>query len=360
MNNRPASSNDITRITLAVLFILILITASLWVVRPFLTSFIWAVMIVIATWPQLLKTQRRLGGRRWAAVTVMTLALLLILIIPFSLAVLVIAGQIDEIAAWTKSLANFSVPPPPESLHRIPLAGPRIAAKWQQLAEVSPERLYEQVGPYAGKVGAWFIDQAGNIGMMLLRFLLTVVFAAILYASGEKAAEGVLKFASRLAGDRGRDAAILAARAVRAVALGLVLTSIVQSIMGGIGVAAAGIPMAAVLTGIMFVLTLAQVGPAPVLFPAVGWLYWSGDAVRGTILLVWALFVTTFDNFLRPILIRKGGADLPLSLVFPGVIGGLVAFGIIGLFIGPVVLVVTYTLLAAWVSDREPDKAPDA
>jgi len=115
----------------------------------------------------------------------------------------------------------------------------------------------------------------------------------------------------------------------------------------------AGVPAAAVLTAIMFILCIAQLGPVLVLIPAVIWLYWSGQTLWGTVLLIFTIVAATLDNFLRPVLIKKG-ADLPLLLIFAGVIGGLIAFGIIGLFIGPVVLAVTYTLLGAWVDGGEP------
>jgi predicted PurR-regulated permease PerM len=148
---------------------------------------------------------------------------------------------------------------------------------------------------------------------------------------------------------------VLAGQAIRAVALGVVVTAIVQSAAAGIGLAVVGIPYAAVLTAIIFILCIAQLGPLLVLAPAVGWLYWSGDAVWGSVLLVWTLLVGALDNVLRPILIKRG-ADLPLLLIFAGVIGGLVGLGIIGLFVGPVILAVTYRLLESWIADidRQP------
>ena len=112
----------------------------------------------------------------------------------------------------------------------------------------------------------------------------------------------------------------------------------------------AGIPFASLLTAVMFLLCIAQLGPSLVVVPAVAWLYWKGDTVWATALLVWSIPVVTLDNFLRPILIRRG-LDLPLLLIFAGVIGGLIAFGLIGLFVGPVVLAVTYRLLLAWVDE---------
>jgi predicted PurR-regulated permease PerM len=130
------------------------------------------------------------------------------------------------------------------------------------------------------------------------------------------------------------------------------------SILGGIGLAVSGVPAAAVLTAIMLILCIAQLGPAPVLVPAVIWLYWSGQTLWGTVLLAFTIVAVTMDNFLRPYLIKKG-ADLPLLLIFAGVIGGLIAFGIIGLFIGPVVLAVTYTLLGVWVGGNPVETAAE-
>ena len=192
--------------------------------------------------------------------------------------------------------------------------------------------------------------------MVVLEFFLMVIISAILYANGESAAAGVRKFARRLAGRDGEEAVVLAAKAVRGVALGIVITAIIQSCIGGIGLAVTGVPTAALLTAVMFMLCLAQIGPSVVLVPAVIWLYWVHGALWGTVLLVFTVPAMTIDSFIRPMLVRKG-ADLSLVLIMAGVIGGLIAFGIIGLFIGPVVLAVTYTLLKAWVSHGDHHEA---
>jgi predicted PurR-regulated permease PerM len=198
----------------------------------------------------------------------------------------------------------------------------------------------------------WFVAQAGSVGLMILHFLLTVILSAVLYATGESAAAGVRHFAHRLAGQRGEGAAILASQAIRGVALGVVGTAMIQAALGGISLVICGVPAAAVLTAVIFMFCVAQIGPVLVMGPAVAWLYWSGQSAWGTVLLVCTIIVGTVDNFIRPVLIKKG-ADLPLLLIFAGVIGGLIAFGIIGLFIGPVVLAVTYTLLESWITGGE-------
>ena len=348
----PPPSRDLTRTMLVVLFIVALIVANFFILKPFLPAFVWAVTIVVATWPLMLRLQTWLRGKRGFAVAVMSLALLLILIVPFTFAIVTLVDNADMIKGSAESLKAKGLPPPPGWVSGIPLAGPRLSESWQELASAGPEGLSARVVPYAGKIVNWFVDQAGSIGMMFVQFLLTVIICAILYAGGEPAADAVRRFFRRLAGQKGDDMIVLAARAIRGVALGVVVTALVQSLLGGIGLAVAGVPAAAVLTAIMFMLCIAQLGPALILFPAVAWLFWSDQTLWGSVLLVWSLFVVTLDNFLRPILIKKG-ADLPLLLIFAGVIGGLIAFGIIGLFIGPVVLAVTYTLLGAWVDGGE-------
>jgi len=348
MNAKTPVTMELTRTILGVLFIGTLIAASFWILLPFLTAILWATTIVVTTWPVLLGLQARFRGKRWLAVTVMTVLLLLVIIVPFSLAVSVIVDKVGDIAASGKSLAAFTIPSPPGWLDRIPMAGPKVAATWRQYAALPREELSALLTPYAGKALRWFAAQAGSILMMFLQFLLTVIISAILYAKGEATASGVRSFARRLAGQHGEDAVNLSAKAIRGVALGIVVTAIIQTSIGGIGLVITGVPAAAVLMAVMFMLCLAQVGPALVLIPAVIWLYGMDGALWGTILLVVSIIAVSIDNVVRPVLIRKG-ADLPLVMIFAGVIGGLVAFGILGLFIGPVVLAVSYTLLKTWV-----------
>ncbi len=350
MTNAP---HDLTRTVLAVLSIGMLIAASFWIVRPFLPAVIWATMIVVASWPLMLRVQARLWGNRALAVTVMTLALLFVLIVPLALAVGTIVSNAEEMAGWVRALKTVNLPAPPEWVRALPVVGERTADAWQKLAAAGVAELSEKASPYAGQALRWFVAQIGSVGALLVQFLLTVGIAAVMFATGEQAAAGVSRFGRRLAGARGEDVVRLAAQAVRGVALGVVVTALIQAILGGIGLATAGVPFAAVLTAVMLLLAIAQIGVVPVLAPAVVWLYWNDEAGWATALLVWTVFVTTLDNFLRPILIKRG-ADLPLLLIFSGVIGGLVAFGLAGIFIGPVVLAVTYMLLEAWVVDAPP------
>jgi predicted PurR-regulated permease PerM len=345
---------DLTRITLGVAAIGALTLASFWIVRPFIGATIWATMIVVATWPVLIAVQARLGGRRWLAVAVMTGVMLLVFIVPFMLAIGTLIDNADRISGWVTTILTATPPPAPAWLQNVPLVGPRLAEIWNDLVDAGASGLMPRLQPYAGGAAQWFLKEAGTLGGALLQFLLTIVITAIMYSGGDAAAAGVRAFARRLAGARGEDVVNLGGAAIRGVALGVVVTALVQSIVGGIGLAITGVPFAPVLTALMFILCIAQLGPTLVLAPAVAWMYWTGDNVWASVLLVWAVVVGTMDNVLRPYLIKKG-ADLPLLLIFAGVIGGLLSFGLLGIFVGPLVLAVTYTLLEAWVRD---DGAP--
>ena len=345
--------SDLTRTTLAVLFVAGLIAACFWILRPFLPAVIWATTLVVATWPVMLRVQHRLWNRRGLAVAIMTLALLLVFLVPFWLAITTIIDNFDRIVEWGTSLKSFKLPPPPQWLAAIPLFGDRAAQLWDSVAASGVEPLVAKAAPYAGGAASWFVAALGGLGIVFVQFLLTVVIAAIMYVGGERAAAAAQRFGYRLAGERGEQSVELAGQAIRSVALGVVVTAVAQSVLGGVGIAIAGVPFAAVLTAIMFMLCIAQLGPLPVLLPVVIWLYWSGKSGWGTFafLLVWTIVVGSLDSILRPFLIRKG-AHLPLVLLLAGVIGGIIAFGLVGIFLGPVVLGVGYTLLQSWMAEE--------
>lgn len=352
---------DLARNTLAILCILGLIGLSVWVLLPFLAATVWAVMIVVATWPLFRSLEARLGNRRGPAVAIMSLAMLLLLVLPLWLAIDTIFDHSEQLTTAGKSFAANGLPPPPTWVKAVPLVGERIAAGWAQLDAAGATGIVAKVTPYAADTGKWVLAQVGGVGGMLIQFLLVVTIAAILYSSGETGARMARRFGRRLAGERGENSIILAGQAIRGVALGVGVTAIVQTVLGGIGLAIAGVPFASLLSAVMLMLCIAQVGPLLVLLPAAGWMYWTGDTGWATGLLIWSLIVGNLDNFLRPMLIRRG-ADLPLLLIFAGVIGGMLSFGLIGIFVGPVVLAVTYTLTLAWIEDAlgkdEPELPP--
>ena len=349
--------HDLARVTLGVLSILLLISGSLWVLRPFVGALVWATMLVVSTWPLMKSVEARLGQRRGAAVAFMTVTMLLLLIVPLWAAVATLIGSADQATALARTLAESGLPPPPPWLAGLPLVGEKAQAAWLRAAEAGPAGVGAEAAPYLADAARWMLSKLGSVGGTVIQFLLVVILSAILYVNGETAAAGVRRFGRRIAGTRGENAIVLAGQAIRGVALGVGATAVVQTVLGSIGLLVAGIPFVAFLSALILLLCIAQLGPALVLFPAVGWLYWRGDVTAATILLLWSIAVQALDNVLRPVLIRRG-ADLPLLLIFAGVVGGLLGFGLVGIFVGPVVLAVSYTLLTAWIEDGLQEPGP--
>ena len=343
--------NDLARTTFSVLFIGAMLVACFWILGPFLPALIWASTLVIATFPLMLRVQEALWNIRVLAVAVMTAVLLLVFVIPFWLAIGTILDHATQIVGVVRALETFRLPPAPEWLVAFPLIGERASELWESASDMGLRDLGPQLVPYAGRATNWFAAQVGSLGIVFGEFVLTVVLAAVIYTRGEAAATFVIQLGSRLGGARGEEAVRLAGMAIRGVALAVVVTAVAQCLTGGLALAVSGVPFSSILTAVMFMLCVAQIGPTPVLLPATIWLYASGHAGWATFLLIATIVVISLDNLLRPVLIKKG-ADLPILLILAGVIGGLLTFGLVGVFLGPAVLAVSYTLLQAWIAEE--------
>ncbi len=347
----PQPEYDLTRRTLAPLFIIGLMVATFWVVQPFLAATVWATTLVIATWPLLERTQRIVGGKRWLAVLVMTIGLLLIVLLPLLFAIVAVIEHSDQIVALIVSLPDLRVPPAPAWLADLPMIGDSIARRWQMVADSGVRDLARQVTPYVGTISNWFVRAAGSVGGLFIHLLLTIAIAIVLYATGERAMDFCIRFGQRLGGERGEEMVRLAGMAIRSVALGVVVTAVAQALVAGIGLWLAGVPQPGILTAVILLLCIAQLGPVLVMVPAIVWMFVAGTTGHAIVLIVFTVMAVGLDNVLRPFLIKRG-ADLPLLLILTGVIGGLLSFGLLGLFLGPVVLAVAYTLLQHWIYDK--------
>jgi predicted PurR-regulated permease PerM len=283
----------------------------------------------------------------------MVILLVALFIVPFGMAVTTLIDSAVQGVELVRGVAEQGLRPLPDWLVTIPWAGPRIDARWRELAALPPEGLADMLRPFLLSAAGWAVTLTGGIGRVAIHFLLTVLLAAILYTNGEAAAAGVVAFARRIGADRAERTVRLAAQATRGVALGVVVTAVVQTAIAGAGLWLVGAPRAGLLTAVLFVLCIAQLGPLLVMIPVIAWLFWTGSIGWGIVLVVVAVIVAIVDNVLKPVLIRRG-VDLPLLLIVAGVIGGLIGFGVMGLFIGPVVLAVTYTLLGDWIREGEP------
>lgn len=353
MHVHPQEPSDIARIVLRMMVIGLLLAGSGWTLLPFLVGLAWATLLVIATWPLLLAVQRKTGGRRSVAVLIMTLVALAVFIAPLVIAVNTLVDAADRSPAVLRDFVEEGLGPAPAWVANIPAVGERIANRWQELSTGGPEAVIEALRPYAKWAATSALALTGGLGAVLIQVLLTLIIAAILYARGEAAARGVLALAYRIGAEKGEATIRLAAQAVRSVALGVVVTALIQSALAGFGLWICGVPHPSLLATMAFVLSVAQLGPLLVLGPAAAWLYWTGEPGWALVLTIWSIPVIALDNVLRPILIRRG-VKLPMLLIIAGVIGGLMGFGVIGLFVGPVILAATYTLMSAWVAESGP------
>jgi predicted PurR-regulated permease PerM len=326
-----------------------LIAGAFAVLRPFLPALIWAAIIVVATWPVLLKLQVVCRGHRRLAIALMSLGLLVTFVLPITWLMSTFITHAPQLKDLITDWLAGPLPAPPAWLARLPF-GDRMAAEWQVSITRSPESWAEQIRPYALQSVQWLGSHVGSIGSLLLEFLLTLVLIVVLYVHGEAVAEWVRQLAHRVGGARGEESAVLASETMGAIAAGVVGTALAQSVISGMGLWIAGVPAAGVLTSVVFMLCIVQLGTLPVLLPAILWLFWRGDTGWAVALTAWAAALTIGDGFLRAWLIQRG-AKLSLLLIMAGVIGGLLAFGVVGIFIGPILLAVALRLLNAWVDN---------
>lgn len=317
--------------------------------RPFLVPILWGVIVAIAAHPGFLGIRARLGGRGGLAATLMTALGLLLLVLPLSLLATSLAETAATIAERLRG--DLSVPPPPARLAQLPLVGGPLTQLWA-LATTNLGAALAQVAPHLRPVGDWVVGLVTGAGLGVLHFVAAMIVAGILLAHAERAAAAADRIAGRLAGERGPRLAALAEGTIRNVTRGLLGTAAIQSMLAGLGFVAAGVPGAALLTLVCFLLCIVQLGPAVVLLGATIWLFATADAVTAGLFTAWAVLVALIDNVLRPYLL-SGRGGVPLVVILVGVLGGLVAHGLIGLFVGPIVFALGYELLRAWALERD-------
>lgn len=348
----PAEKNtyDLLKLIFNLLLIGLLIIVTFRVIESFLFGFFWAVMVVIATWPLMIKLQQRLFGRRILAVAVMTIILALVFVIPFGLIISSVTKNSSYLIEWVTNLSHQQIPTL-DWLQNIPVMGSELHQTWSDLVDNDGAELMKQVQPHIGSVVSWLISQVANITLLIFHGGVMIIFSALLYLKGETVNKHITQFASRLSAQNGSYAVNLAGQAIRAVALGVVVTALVQALIAGLSLTLTNMPYPGLLTLIIFICCVAQLGPLLILIPSIIWQFWDGHTAFGIILIIVAVALTTLDSVMRAYLIKKG-ADLPFLLILCGVIGGLLGFGMMGLFIGPVVLALSYKLISAWVAEQ--------
>lgn len=341
------------RTALRLLIVGSLLLAVLYILLPFLPSMLWSAFIVIAVWPGLTWLKNRLHWNRTACALLLAAALIGFVIGPLLAGILALAEHGETLVLDTKAAIESIPDTPPVWVADLPAIGPWLAQVWREGAS-GYAGLGARFGPMVKANGLWLLGQVGAVGELLLQFLLVVVFALVFYLNGEALDQMTRRLAERLGGEQALQARDQARQAIRAVALGVVLTAFLQAGLALLGLLIAGTPMAILLAFVCFLLAIAQFGAALPLLAVAGWLYWGqGEAGWALFMAVWGLVVVGgVDNVVRPLLMTRG-MSMPLTLVFLGVIGGLLAYGLIGVFLGPILVVAAYTLLLAWLAEPQ-------
>ncbi len=329
------------------ILLLVLFGASFWVMAPFWSALFWGAVLAFASWPLMVLLTRWLGGRESLAAGILTLGWMLLVAVPLVWLGFNLADHVRDAVALIKDVQVDGLPEAPAWLGAIPFVGERLVGMWDSIDQQGAA-LMVSVKPYLGQVGNWLLARSAQIGGGILELTLSLVFVFFFYRDGPRLAMFVHRLLERLIGDRAGYYIELVAGTVQRVVNGVIGTAAAQALLALIGFLIAGVPGALVLGIVTFLLSLIPMGPPLVWIPATAWLAWKGDYTYAVFLGVWGTFIISgVDNVLKPYLISRGG-NLPLVIVLLGVFGGLIAFGFIGLFIGPTLLAVAYSLLMDW------------
>lgn len=388
MNSNDAEQPRRLEKRLAAGALLLLLIGCFVVMRPFLSAMLWAIVLSFALWP----IQRRLvgwmGQRRTPAALVTTLGVALLLVVPFIIIGVSLRDDVRALGTATRKLVDTGPPAAPAWVEKVPLVGRQAKMQWNELAAdasrwlksakqaavetasstneiariqdatapaenpgataiAQESRLPAMVGRLVASVRTWFVKAGLAIGRGVLEVTLSAVLTFFILRDGAAMAERLTTGMKRIAGDRGQHLLEVAGKTVRGVVYGILGTALLQGALAGIGFLIAGVPGAALLGLLTFFLSAIPMGPPLVWIPAAIWLFQQDSTGWGIFMVVWGLIVSSVDNVVKPWLISQG-SNMPFVLIFFGVLGGALAFGFIGVFLGPTLLAVAYRLVEEW------------
>lgn len=327
------------------------------VLRPFMTAMLFAAVICISTWPLYLWLLRRLKNRQNLAALAMTLSLILLVILPLAVVTYNLADNVTAFYDALREAMDAGPPQPPEWLTGLPLLGGAIDEYWRNIVGSQDEML---------ALAKRLLEPTRNVllasGILLGHGVIEMSLAAFIsfffYRDGEALIRSIGTGMDRLAGLHATNLLDIVNNTVRGVTYGLLGTALAQGFVAAIGFAIAGVPAVMLLGVATFLLSLVPVGPPLIWGGAAIWLFHQGETGWAVFMLLWGLFViSSVDNILKPMLISRG-SSLPFLLVMLGVMGGVLAFGFVGLFIGPTLLAVGFSLLRRWTSPGSDQLAP--
>jgi len=318
-------------------------------IRPFITLIIWSAILTIALYPIFEHVSTWLGGRRRLAAGLVTILALLIIIGPITwLAV----GLVDSVGLLMEHLdvAQFSLPSPPESIKTWPLIGDQAFRFWD-LASNNFKAAIAEIAPQLKAIGSKLLNIAASAGAGTLTFFASIIVSGFLFCPAASIARTLKTFSRKLASGRGDEFINLAGATIRSVSRGVIGISLLQSLLAGIGMVAIGLPAASVVSVIVLILGIIQIGPSIVFIPLIIWSWLVKDTTIALLFTAYMIPVGLLDNIMRPIVMGRG-LKTPTLVILIGVIGGIISHGITGLFLGPIVLAVVWELLSAWIDDK--------
>lgn len=316
------------------------------IVEPFLFGFFWSLMVVVTTWPILIYLQKKLFYSRLFATITMCIIIMIFFSVPMALILINISKNSENVITFINTVSQNGLPQM-EWLSHIPLVGDELQKYWQGFKDNDGYSLIDLGKKYV----PWFLEQMQNVGLFMVHCAVMLVFSSILYMKGEVLNRYLTFFISKLSSHYGINALLLVGKSISAVSLGIVVTAVFLATLGGITLALTSTPYAGFLTLVLFICCVVQIGPVLIMVLAIIWQYYQDDMKSMIILIICALILTTLDSLMRTLLIKKG-VNLPFFLILFGVIGGLLAFGLMGLFLGPIMLSLTYNFINEWVREQ--------
>jgi predicted PurR-regulated permease PerM len=327
----------------------LLLIACLLILRPFLPLVAWGVIIAIAVFPAYRKFRSLLGNRGTLAAVLGTLLFLGVLIVPVILLTETTIESVQNLAAHIKD-GTLRVPPPPSNIATWPIVGNSIFRTWT-MASTNMTGLLQSFAPQIKAVVPALLSASAGLGLTVLQFVLSILLAGVLLANSSGCASISRSLATRLFKDQGAEYEELTASTVRSVTNGILGVAVIQSVLAGVGFLIAGLPGAGLWVLLFLFAAVLQVGMV-VLIPAVIYMFAIASMTKAIIFMIWCGFVGLIDNVLKPLLLGRG-VSVPTIVVFLGAIGGFLVMGIIGLFVGAIILSVGYKLFLAWLKGPE-------
>lgn len=349
------SGDDVIQLVVRLALLALLVIWTFIVIRPFIPILAWSAVLAVAFYPVFNWLAKLLGRRPRTAAAILTIVNLGIIIGPATWLGVSAVDGVRQLAGEL-SAGDLVIPSPPEQIKEWRLVGPQLYELWSH-ASSNIRAVLREVAPYLKPLAGTMLALAGSAGVGTLKFLLSVLVAGFLFPYGPQLVAGGRRFLSHVVPERSEHFLELAGATIRAVSQGVIGVAVVQALLAGIGFKMAGIPHAGLLAFAVMLLAIVQIGAAVVLLPAIIWIWIDKDFTTALLLTVFLGIVGLIDNILKPLVMGRG-LTTPTLVIFIGVIGGALAHGIVGLFIGPIILSVAWELIAAWMREDRSRPAP--